>query len=301
MKTLDLENEARDFFIKHYNNASSSTKRLGTLKSQSGLNGCVRVICQATRHLGLKSIYDITKPLAIDYIEAMNQRHYAYNYLCDIRSAFERLFFIYGEKTRLCEISGFAQKRANIDKSYTFEEIITLAQHASPSTELAILVAFNAGLTAGELYTLQRTDEALPVDTLLFEGREQGRKYIVTSKGKKREIWLEDNLAQALEMRRLSIPKKNISRGMVYSSNYDIDGGQSVSHNFTLLAQKHINRSFGLEGVRYTFAQQRYQSLTQLGYLSDDIYPMLASELGYKNRHVARRFIEPWTYLRIKE
>lgn len=72
MKTLDLESEARSFFIEHYDGISGQTNKIGALASQAAVNECVRVICQATRHLGLKSIYGITKPLAIDYIEEMN-------------------------------------------------------------------------------------------------------------------------------------------------------------------------------------------------------------------------------------
>jgi len=62
MKALDLESEARSFFIEYYDGTSGQTNRIGVLTSQSAVNECVKVICQATRHLGLKSIYDITKP-----------------------------------------------------------------------------------------------------------------------------------------------------------------------------------------------------------------------------------------------
>ncbi|GHW75362.1 integrase [Vibrio cholerae] len=149
---------------------------------------------------------------------------------------------------------------------------------------LATEIAHAAGLRAHELHTLQRIEErnpdARPALKEKFTGRD-GERYTVEGKGGLvREVIIPKDLAERLEDRRLEQPIQITDRGVNYTSNYDINGGNRWSSSFTTASNRALNWSSGAHGLRHSYAQERMSEL-QKSMAYEKALEVVSQEMGH--------------------
>jgi integrase len=169
-------------------------------------------------------------------------------------------------------------------RAYTPEQNKIIADHQNQKNGLATQIAYAAGLRAHELHTLQRIEERAPdareSHTAKFSGRD-GQSYTVTGKGGlTREIRIPIELASKLETVRLSEPKQITDRGVHYTTNYAVAGGNAWSASFTRASQRSCGWSNGAHGVRHSYAQERMSEL-QRNHPYQDALRIVSQEMGH--------------------
>lgn len=173
-------------------------------------------------------------------------------------------------------------------RSYTQEQISTVAAAQNGRNSLATEIAAAAGLRAHELITLEKVSPGNRQPSGhrtwsedRFEGRD-GIKYTVQGKGGLvREVLIPYDLAARLEERRLEDPVTVIDRKVIYAQRYDISGGHAWSRSFSSASQRTMGWTNGAHGVRHAYAQQRMNELQERGYTYDGAKAIVAQELGH--------------------
>ncbi|MEM7504971.1 MAG: site-specific integrase, partial [Pseudomonadota bacterium] len=155
-------------------------------------------------------------------------------------------------------------------RAYTPEQAAAIAAHQRGENALSTQIAFDAGLRAHELFTLQRADEAAASGHRRwradrFAGR-AGVRYVVVGKGGlRREVLLDRALADRLEARRLDTPRAITDRGVHYVQHYAISGGKRWSQSVADAAHRVLGWSTGAHGLRHSYAQRRLLALQDRG------------------------------------
>jgi len=191
-------------------------------------------------------------------------------------------------------MSGVPRKMTG--RAYRPEQIERIAARQEPHNALATRLAYNAGLRAKELQTLQPITDGTPSPHRewrqdRFTGRE-GVRYLVTGKGGLiRDIVIDHELARALEERRLDEPRTVRDREINYRVHYDIGGGQAWSQAVSTAAEKALTWSSGAHGLRHTFAQERINELQANGYSYSEAKLVLSQELGHFRPDVVNAYL----------
>ncbi|MCD9524770.1 site-specific integrase [Photobacterium carnosum] len=150
-------------------------------------------------------------------------------------------------------------------RSYTQDQIKAVVDAQTEKNALSTEIAHASGLRAHELLTLRersdREPDPRPALDEKFQGRD-GKIYTVEGKGGLvREVLIPHHLAERLENNRLDSTKEVKDRGISYTIQYDIGGGQRWSASFSSASNRSLSWSAGGHGMRHTYAQERMSEL----------------------------------------
>lgn len=171
-------------------------------------------------------------------------------------------------------------------RSYTPAQVERISAAQSEANSLATRIAYDAGLRAHELLTIQPADERQASSHRQwsadrFAGRE-GERYTVTGKGGLvREVMLSKELATQLEATRLAEPRQVTDRGVHYTQHYAVAGGRAWSQSFSAASQRQLGFSNGAHGLRHSYAQERMEELQRNGMHYEDAKGTVAQEVGH--------------------
>lgn len=181
-------------------------------------------------------------------------------------------------------------------RSYTPEQVRTVAAAQTERNGLATEIAYRAGLRAHELLTLQRVEERSASihrqwSAERFTGRD-GERYTVKGKGGLvREVMIPRDLADRLEARKLAEPRKVTDRGIHYQQRYDINGGNRWSKSFSTTSKRTLGWSRGGHGLRHGYAQERMAELQRNGILYDKAKGTVAQEVGHFDKETTEVYL----------
>lgn len=189
----------------------------------------------------------------------------------------------------------------NISKTrrYTPDQIRAIVSTQTPPYALSTNVAYAAGLTATELYTLQRAEEREADPRASGPGKFQVRNgAIYTVVGKYgRESWLCRNvlipmdIAQQLEDLRRKEPKIVRDRGLQFTSLYAIPGGNSWASALSRASYLALGRSSGTTGLRHAYAQERTGELQRAGHTYNHALLVVAHEMGLESSESVEKML----------
>ena len=254
---------------------------LGTARTYAdSLKGVATFIAEQRLDPAGKGLAGLTKEAAHTYLEFRAQE-VGQKQLDKDRQAMQILL---GEKLNVIksELDQTLQSRA-----YTRQQIELVADAQTMKHALATLLAANAGLRAHELLTLLPIGErALSTHRTWtddrFEGRGEVLRYSVVGKGGLiREVALDCQLANRLEVLRFAEPETITDRGIYYGQHYDIGGGKQWSDSFSKAAQRELGWSAGAHGVRHTYAQARMLALQSTGRRYEQALAIVSQEMGH--------------------
>ncbi|MGP9641617.1 hypothetical protein [Halomonas sp. AOP42-A1-14] len=172
-------------------------------------------------------------------------------------------------------------------RSYTPEQVAAVADRQHSANRLATEVAYAAGLRAHELLTLrpahERPADPRPARDEKFAVRDHYHaRYTVAGKGGLvREISLPRALAERLEATRLDAPQRVTDRGVYYSQQYAIGGGQRWSNSWSKASNAALGWSNGAHGLRHSYAQERMGELQRDGLSYRDALETVSQEMGH--------------------
>lgn len=181
-------------------------------------------------------------------------------------------------------------------RSYSPAQVDRITSAQSARNSLSTRIAYNAGLRAHELLTIQPTTERpasshrdWSIDR--FVGR-IGERYTVEGKGGLvREVLLSRDLASQLEVTRLSESRQVSDRGVNYIQHYDIAGGQAWSQSFSAASQRELGFTNGAHGLRHSYAQERMEELQRRGMNYDTAKTTVAQELGHFDKETTEAYL----------
>jgi integrase len=170
-------------------------------------------------------------------------------------------------------------------RSYTLLQVEMICNAQREKNSLSTKIVLDSGIRSHELYTLLpanvRKADIRPSSIAKFDGRE-GIKYTVVGKGGLvREVMMSYSLSLQLETKRLSYPRVVDDRGIKYQQHYDINAGARWSNSFSHASKKILGHSNGGHGLRHTYAQNRMDELTKLGYSRQQALEIVSQELGH--------------------
>jgi len=117
--------------------------------------------------------------------------------------------------------------------------------------------------------------------------------YTVTGKGGlERRINMPSSLANELEKYRNNGTQVVRDRGVVYHTQYNIAGGQSLSSAFSKASHEALGISRGFHGLRHGYAQRRMHELQSSGYDSDSAKGIVSRELGHFRKDITERYLK---------
>lgn len=172
-------------------------------------------------------------------------------------------------------------------RDYKFSEVLVLIKNLEAHNVIAILLCYYSGLRAHEIATLQRQDEGNRSATRawsdsLFDWEDYYSIYIVTGKGGlRRYVAIPVELAEIIEDRRFTTPKKVTDRGIYYLMHYDLGFGKALSQCFSRASLKRLEWSSGLHGTRHSYAKNRIKKLIDCHYSLDEAKRIMSQELGH--------------------
>jgi hypothetical protein len=243
---------------------------------EQALKGCAEFL----KENRMDTLRELTADKAMAYLEARSQEVSQKTLDMD-RQALQAVL---GEKLEVVksELHTTLSSRA-----YTPEQAALVAGAQSDKHSLATQIAENAGLRAHELLTLRPAEER-PADTHRdyrddrFAGRDNVAIYTVEGKGGLcREVAIDRELANRLEERRLDEPKTVYDRGIGYEQHYDLGGGKQWSDSFSKAADRELGWSEGAHGLRHEYAQERMNTLQEMGYNYQDALEVVSQEMGH--------------------
>jgi len=186
------------------------------------------------------------------------------------------------------------QETSLLSRAYTPEQIKLVSEHQRAKSALATQLAYQAGIRAHELLTLQRLDQQpadrRPVSPHKFIGR-QGVAYSVKGKGGLiREIRIPVALSEQLEARAIE-PTKVVDRGVNYQQHYDLAGGQQWSNSFSGASDRALGWSRGGHGLRHSYAQERMNELQNTGLSQLEALETVSQELGHFRPEITKVYL----------
>ncbi len=180
-------------------------------------------------------------------------------------------------------------------RAYSAEQVSLIASAQNGRNGLATEIAYSAGLRAHELLTLRPETERPADDRPALESKFQERDgitYTVEGKGGlTREVMIPSELAERLEQTRLSEPVPITDRGVHYSQNYDISGGQRWSNSFSAASNRILGHSEGAHGIRHTYAQERMHELQKAGLTRPEALETVSQELGHFRSEITEVYL----------
>jgi len=271
---------------------SRSTGKIHSLRTLQSYTTCLKQAGQWVRQrYGIKRLKEMTPEQAQAYLEHRASQGLGQKAINNDRTALE---FVTGTGS-LKPVKTLVESKLP-GRAYTQTQVEMVAQHQEAANALATRIAYQAGLRAHELLTLQRTTETQSSshrqwDSRRFLGRD-GVRYIVTGKGGlKREVVLPERTAEALEARRLNEPRQVTDRGIRYQQQYDIGGGNSWSRSFNRAANRALGWSAGAHGVRHAYAQERMEELARQGLGYEAARDVLSQELGHWRGDIVETYL----------
>lgn len=187
------------------------------------------------------------------------------------------------------------QDAALSSRAYTAEQVGVIASSQTERNALATEIAHAAGLRAHELLTLQRIDERAPDERPALESKWQGREgepYTVQGKGGLvREVRIPNELAERLETLRLDESQRVTDRGIHYTQNYGLNGGEKWSKSFSAASTRALNWSAGAHGVRHSYAQERMHELQHQGLTRDKALETVSQEMGHFRPSITETYL----------
>jgi len=235
----------------------------------------------ARESIGLRHLKSFTPELAQQYLADRAAQGIGQKQLDADRNALE---FVTG-KGSLARETALTKPELH-SRAYSPDQIRMVVAHQSDKNALATQLAWQAGLRAHELLTLQRVGEAQASahrrwSPERFRGRE-GVRYIVTGKGGlRREVLVPRELAAKLESQRLEIARTITDRGIRYRQHYDLGGGNAWSKSFGDASLRALGWSQGAHGLRHSYAQERMAELQGLSIRYYHAREILSQELGH--------------------
>lgn len=171
-------------------------------------------------------------------------------------------------------------------RSYTPEQVERIAAAQSERNSLATQLAYDTGLRAHELLTMQPADERSASPHRQWSddrfADRSGVRYTVTGKGGLvREVLVSDQLAARLEEKRLTEPHQVSDRGVHYMQHYDIGGGRAWSQSFSAASRRALGFSNGAHGLRHGYVQERMKELQASGMRYIEAKGTVAQEVGH--------------------
>ena len=172
-------------------------------------------------------------------------------------------------------------------RAYTSAQAQIVASAQNEKNSLSTQIAASAGLRAHELLTLRpvaerAADSHREYRDDRFTGREDVKIYTVAGKGGLvREVAISSSLADRLETLRLDSPVTVHDRGIAYTQQYDIGGGQRWSSSFCKASSREMGWSNGAHGLRHSFAQERMNTLQGAGFAYRDALEIVSQEMGH--------------------
>lgn len=298
-----LHDQATRFFRHHYFGLGLPKNKESTLiHGRRTYAEQIRIVSAAAYDLGVKKLKFITPAMAQNYLIKCKDRGLSQAYLSTIQIALERVVFIKDPDKRLDRVEAKNKSKSTlkeIDRAYSNGQLHLILAHLPPKAQLSVLLAYNAGLRAEELLTLQRRNEASPSphrkwSDKRFLGREPGVRYVVTGKnGLKREIMVEKELATVLETLRLESPLQIYDRNQPFKIYYDVLGGERFSSAFSKASKDALGWSHGVHGLRFSYAQRRMdEELLEFPYIEGKV--IVSQELGHFREEITERYIEPY-------
>ena len=185
-----------------------------------------------------------------------------------------------------------ADALSQVSRVYTAEQIEAITERQQDHNALATLVAWEGGLRAKELETLERAENRPATEREWSQDRWAGREgelYTVIGKGNLcREVMLSKETSALLEERRLETPERVTDRGIYYQKAYDIGGGQAWSQSFTRASQAALGESLGAHSMRHTFVEERLSELKEAGFSTPKAEATVSQELGHFREDITR-------------
>jgi integrase len=167
---------------------------------------------------------------------------------------------------------------ATQNRAYTVAQVEKIVERMSERNALATKIAFSCGLRAHELFTIKNDGHG---------------NYTVTGKGGlERRINMPSALANELEKHRNNGTQTVRDRGVVYHTQYNIAGGQSLSNAFSKASHEALDISRGFHGLRHGYAQRRMHELQSSGYDRDSANGIVSRELGHFRKDITERYLK---------
>ena len=299
----NLKSQSFRFFNAHYNGlGKNKSDEPDKLRSHTSFYKHVEQAAFAAENMGVKRLKHITLELAQEYLESRRTNGICQKSLAFEKKMLERIISIFTPNTKLISIiesERTTKPKSLSNRAYTLQQTSLILNNQSSYTQLSTRIAFNAGLRAFELLTIQRSNEASPSDNRLwrsdlFKGRDEGVAYIVTGKGGlSRTVILSTEISNLLEERRLDEPRIVEDRyAKKVTQLYDISGGHKFSRSFSKASMKALGWSMGAHGSRFTYAQERMdKSIKTESY--ETAKTIISQELGHFRPDITERYLKP--------
>ena len=181
-------------------------------------------------------------------------------------------------------------------RSYTQEQVALITEHQTEKYAFVTQLCYESGLRAHELYTLRPISEVQPSPREIHENKfthlaGKTISYTVNGKGGLiREVQIPKVLANQLETYRLKDPITIVDRNVNYKSHYAIPGGLKFSNAFSKNSARTLGYSHGAHGLRHSYAQNRYQQLSN-HYQRSDVMKIISQELGHFREDITEVYL----------
>lgn len=235
---------------------------------------CLKVFCDYLKKHKLGDLKSSSIETAMEYLES-RKGELEQKKLEQYKLAFQAFFRargLLGIKDSLPKVKSEIETEL-FHRGYTPEQVKMIMKHQKENYAFSTRLAYECGLRAHELLTIEPiiekqpdmryyadgTEKKLPTK---FMGLPKGWRYVVTGKGGLvREIHVPLSLARELEEKRLRFPRQVKDRGIFYIQKYDIPGGIRFTNEFSSASKRALGWSNGAHGLRHSYAQKRMQTL----------------------------------------
>ncbi len=179
-------------------------------------------------------------------------------------------------------------------RAYTIDAMKVIHDRMSERHRLSFEVASVMGLRAHEIFEL-RPEKEQPRDerkwTDLYPDRQGWVPYTVVGKGGFSHLkMLPPELAERLEQQR--IPERTVrDRRIEYKQVYNLIGGNNLSSAFSRQSKISLNFSYGLHGIRHSYAQRRMEELPRSGLSREEALLIVSQEMGHLSPEITETYL----------
>lgn len=271
------------------------------LKSVGTVRNYEQALTQVTRYIKterLGNLRELTPANALTYLERRGQE-VGQKTLDMERQAIQVMMQHVTqqlEPTERLPVIRSEQHTALTSRAYSPAQIKLVADHQTERNSLATKIAYQAGVRAHELLTLQKLEnnpaDPRPATPHKFTGRDNTSiAYSVHGKGGlTREVRIPLALSQQLEARAIA-PKQVTDRGVNYQQHYDLAGGKNWSNSFSAASTRILGWSRGGHGLRHSYAQERMNELQTTGLSQLDALETVSQELGHFRPEITKVYL----------
>jgi hypothetical protein len=182
---------------------------------------------------------------------------------------------------------------------YTSEQIEAIEQEQSGKHRLATELAFETGLSSYEIPSLRppgvrSADRVSYWDEQLFMGRKKLVPYtVLNAEGESRRIAVSEDLADKIELARLTRPKVFQEGNWRELCGYRIGYGIAWIDSFMRASEIALGLSLGVHGLRHAYILNRFFELMAVGFSRKDRIAILAIETGMHEPKIERLLSSP--------